>query len=152
MYQGTSLASRVAEGFAVRDDAMRQAGAMSAEMQAANRDADVSPRCFEQEARRIARLRRERYALGFVDDGGWAHMSARGARGLPSNQLEKLGRGLAGMADRSMLGGLFARRYGLDAACLEAVFPGARPRDIGLVCPGSRRVTDRRNGATRDRG
>ncbi len=34
---------------------------------------------------------------------------------------------------RSLLGGLFSRQYGLDAARLETVFPGARPRDFGLV-------------------
>jgi uncharacterized protein (DUF1501 family) len=206
MYQGTPLAGRVAEGFAVRDDAMRQAGAMSGEMQAANREA-VSTRGFEQEARRIARLMRDRYALGFVDVGGWdTHVGQGGAKGVLANRLEELGRGLAGVADelgpawsrtvvvvvsefgrtfrengnrgtdhghgsvywllggavrggriageqvrveratlhqdrdwpvlneyRAMLGGVFARLYGLDAARLEAVFPGARPRDLGLV-------------------
>jgi len=206
MYQGTPLAGRVAEGFAVRDDAMRQAGAMSPEMQAANREA-VSTRGFEQEARRIARLMRDRYALGFVDVGGWdTHVGQGGAKGVLANRLEELGRGLAGVADelgpawsrtvvvvvsefgrtfrengnrgtdhghgsvywllggavrggriageqvrveratlhqdrdwpvlneyRAMLGGVFARLYGLDAARLEAVFPGARPRDLGLV-------------------
>ena len=30
-------------------------------------------------------------------------------------------------------GGLFQRLYGLDGARLAQVFPGARPRDIGLV-------------------
>jgi uncharacterized protein (DUF1501 family) len=34
---------------------------------------------------------------------------------------------------RAMLGGLFARLYGLDGARLAQVFPGATPRDIGLV-------------------
>ena len=34
---------------------------------------------------------------------------------------------------RAMLGGLFRRMYGLDEARLARVFPGARPRDIGLV-------------------
>ena len=206
MYQGTPLAGRVAEGFAVRDDAMRQAGAMSGEMQAANREA-VSTRGFEQEARRIARLMRDRYALGFVDVGGWdTHVGQGGAKGVLANRLEELGRGLAGVADelgpawsrtvvvvvsefgrtfrengnrgtdhghgsvywllggavrggriageqvrveratlhqdrdwpvlneyRAMLGGVFARLYGLDAARLDTVFPGARPRDLGLV-------------------
>ena len=34
---------------------------------------------------------------------------------------------------RGLLGGLFGRLYGLDAAALQRVFPGAVPRDIGLV-------------------
>jgi len=206
MYGESALGRSVAEGFAVRDDAMRQAGAMSAEMQAANREA-VSTRGFEQEARRIARLMRERYALGFVDVGGWdTHVGEGGAKGALANRLEELGRGLAGVADemgqawsrtvvvvvsefgrtfrengnrgtdhghgsvywmlggavrggriageqvriaratlhqdrdwpvlneyRAMLGGVFGRLYGLDAARLDAVFPGARPREFGLV-------------------
>ncbi len=34
---------------------------------------------------------------------------------------------------RGVLGGLFGRLYGLDAAALQAVFPGARPQDLRLV-------------------
>ena len=34
---------------------------------------------------------------------------------------------------RALLGGLFARMYGLDAARLQSVFPGAAARDFGLV-------------------
>jgi uncharacterized protein (DUF1501 family) len=34
---------------------------------------------------------------------------------------------------RAVLGGVFARVYGLSAADLDQVFPGARPRDLGLV-------------------
>ena len=34
---------------------------------------------------------------------------------------------------RDVLGGLFAKTYGLSPARLDKVFPGARPRDIGLV-------------------
>jgi uncharacterized protein (DUF1501 family) len=34
---------------------------------------------------------------------------------------------------RAVLGGVFARLYGLDAAALDAVFPRARPRDLGLL-------------------
>jgi uncharacterized protein (DUF1501 family) len=34
---------------------------------------------------------------------------------------------------RAVLGGLFARQYGLNAAQLERVFPGATPRDLALV-------------------
>jgi uncharacterized protein (DUF1501 family) len=34
---------------------------------------------------------------------------------------------------RDMLGGLFRRIWGLDAARGSAVFPGATPRDLALV-------------------
>ena len=34
---------------------------------------------------------------------------------------------------RAVLGGLLARQFGLGAAALQTVFPGARPRDLGLV-------------------
>jgi uncharacterized protein (DUF1501 family) len=34
---------------------------------------------------------------------------------------------------REMMGGLFRRLYGLDETRLQTVFPGARPRDLGLV-------------------
>ena len=34
---------------------------------------------------------------------------------------------------RAVLGGLLQRQYGLSAAQLDTVFPGARPRDIGLL-------------------
>jgi uncharacterized protein (DUF1501 family) len=34
---------------------------------------------------------------------------------------------------RALLGGLFQSLYGLDAARLERVFPGAAPKDLGLV-------------------
>jgi uncharacterized protein (DUF1501 family) len=34
---------------------------------------------------------------------------------------------------RAMLGGLFGRMYGLDAARLDRVFAGVKPRDLGLL-------------------
>lgn len=34
---------------------------------------------------------------------------------------------------RSVLAGLFARQYGLTSAALERIFPGAQPRDVGLI-------------------
>jgi uncharacterized protein (DUF1501 family) len=34
---------------------------------------------------------------------------------------------------RDLMGGLFRRLYGLDDARVQAVFPGSRPRDLGLV-------------------
>ncbi len=95
MYSGTPLAGVVAQGFAVREEVMRD---MSAEMQAADRNA-ISTRGFEAEARRIARLMKERYAVGFVDVGGWdTHVGQGNATGYLANRLEELGRGLAAFA------------------------------------------------------
>jgi hypothetical protein len=34
---------------------------------------------------------------------------------------------------RAVLGGLFARLYGLQGDRLQKVFPGVRPKDLGLV-------------------
>ena len=95
MYQGTGLASNVEAGFAVRDEVMRE---MAAEMDAASRNA-ISARGFELEARRIARLMKGRYNLGFVDVGGWdTHVAQGGATGQLANRFEELGRGLASFA------------------------------------------------------
>ena len=225
MYAGHPLQGRVAESFEVRDEAARDvampassaaapaSGAMASgpvgEMEAANRNA-INAKGFELEARRIARLMRERYALGFVDVGGWdTHVGQGAATGYLASRFEELGRGLAGFADelgeaawrntvvvvlsefgrtmrengnrgtdhghgsvhwvlggglaaasgpvageqqavvaktlfqnrdwpvlneyRSMLSGLLARQFALSPAQIETVFPGARPRDLGLV-------------------
>jgi uncharacterized protein (DUF1501 family) len=101
MYGGHPLQARVAESFDVRDEAARQVAlpAMVGEMEAANRNA-INAKGFELEARRIARLMRERYALGFVDVGGWdTHVGQGAATGYLATRLEELGRGLAGYAD-----------------------------------------------------
>ena len=215
MYQGSPLAESVREGFAVRDEAMREIngdpagamqGGMAAEMQAASRNA-ITAKGFEGEARRIARLMRERYHLGFVDVGGWdTHVGQGAGTGYLANRLAELGKGLAAYADemgpawsdatvvvisefgrtfkengnrgtdhghgsvhwvlgggvrggrvlgeqvavapaslfqnrdypvlneyRSVLGGLFARLYGLSAAQVQQVFAGVTSRDLGLV-------------------
>lgn len=95
MYQGTALSQQVNEGFTVRDDVRRQ---MADEMQAASRNA-ITAKGFETEARRIARLMRDKYRLGFVDVGGWdTHVGQGGAKGMLAGRLEDLGRGLAGYA------------------------------------------------------
>jgi uncharacterized protein (DUF1501 family) len=95
MYSNSPLAAQVQEGFAVRDDVARE---MSAEMQAANRSA-ITTKGFELEARRIARLMRDRYTLGFVDVGGWdTHVGEGGATGYLAGRLDELGRGLAAFA------------------------------------------------------
>jgi uncharacterized protein (DUF1501 family) len=96
MYQGSALEHAVREGFAVRDDVYR---AVSQEMTEANRGA-VSPRGFELQARRIGRLMREQFNLGFVDVGGWdTHVNQGGATGYLADRIGELGRGLAGFAD-----------------------------------------------------
>jgi len=203
MYQGTPLSAQVNEGFTVREDVMRE---LAGEMDAANRNA-ITTKGFELEARRIARLMRDKYTLGFVDVGGWdTHVGQGGASGYLAGRLDELGRGLAGFADemgaqwrdtvvvvvsefgrtfrengnrgtdhghgsvywvlgggikggrvageqqrveqatlfqnrdypvlneyRSVLGGLFARMYGLRGEQVEKVFAQAKARDIGLV-------------------
>jgi uncharacterized protein (DUF1501 family) len=212
MYQGSPLSGVVQEGFAVRDEALRDINgdAMSADMKgemlAASRNA-ITAKGFEGEARRIARLMRERYHLGFVDVGGWdTHVGQGSGTGYLANRLAELGKGLAAYADemgpawsdssvvvisefgrtfkengnrgtdhghgsvywvlggavrggriageqlpvsaanlfqnrdypvlneyRAMLGGLFARLYGLSAGQLQQVFADVTPRDIGLA-------------------
>ena len=96
MYRNTPLASQVNEGFSARETVMQE---LSADMEAASRNA-LTARGFELEARRIARLMRERYNLGFVDVGGWdTHVGQGGAEGYLANRLEELGRGIAAFAE-----------------------------------------------------
>ncbi|WP_315729630.1 MULTISPECIES: DUF1501 domain-containing protein [unclassified Bradyrhizobium] len=102
MYLHTDLAASVAEGFKVRDDVYRS---ISEEMAAANRGA-VSPRGFELSARRIGRLMREQYNLGFVDVGGWdTHVNQGAATGYLADRIGELGRGLAGFSEEIGSGG-----------------------------------------------
>ncbi len=96
MYRGQDLGKSVSEGFAVRDQVYRS---ISAEMVAANRSA-VSPKGFELSARRIGRLMKADYSLGFVDVGGWdTHVNQGAATGYLAGRLGELGRGLAGFVD-----------------------------------------------------
>jgi uncharacterized protein (DUF1501 family) len=107
MYQGSGLAGAVQEGFAVRDEAVRDIngatsgatfGSAAVEMLAASRNA-ITAKGFEGEARRIARLMRERYHLGFVDVGGWdTHVGQGAGTGYLANRLAELGKGLAAYA------------------------------------------------------
>jgi uncharacterized protein (DUF1501 family) len=95
MYRNTSLARQVEDGFAVRDEVARE---MAGEMEAANRNA-ISSKGFESEARRIAKLMREKYNVGFVDVGGWdTHVGQGGATGYLASRLDELGTGLAAYA------------------------------------------------------
>ena len=96
MYQGSELAPAVAQGFQVQDEVYQ---AISAEMQAANRNA-VSPKGFELSAQRIGILMRDKFNLGFVDVGGWdTHVNEGNADGYLANRIGELGRGLALLAD-----------------------------------------------------
>jgi uncharacterized protein (DUF1501 family) len=72
-------------------------------MKEANRDA-ISAKGFELEARRIGRLMREQYRIGFVDVGGWdTHVNEGAAQGALATNIESLGRGLAALSQE--LGG-----------------------------------------------
>ncbi|MDM0041673.1 DUF1501 domain-containing protein [Variovorax sp. J22G21] len=95
MYRDTPLGPTVAEGFEVRDEVLR---AVKSEMDAASRNA-MTPRGFELVARRMARLMRDRFDVGFVDVGGWdTHVGQGAGTGYLANRLEELGRGVAGFA------------------------------------------------------
>lgn len=96
MYAGTRLAGTVSGGFEVRDEVSRE---MAGEMEAASRGA-IAAKGFALEARRIARLMRERVTLGFIDVGGWdTHVGEGGATGQLATKLGELGKGLATFAD-----------------------------------------------------
>jgi len=60
----------------------------------------VSPRGFELSARRIGRLMREQFNLGFVDVGGWdTHVNQGAANGYLADRLGELGRALVGFSE-----------------------------------------------------
>ena len=100
MYAGHSLQSKVVDGLELRQEVGR---ALEMEMKEASRDA-ISPKGFELEARRIGRLMRDQYRIGFVDVGGWdTHVNEGAAQGALANNVESLGRGLAAMSQE--LGG-----------------------------------------------
>lgn len=93
MYGKDALGGAVSEGFKVRDEVYKS---VSEEMIAADRGA-VSAKGFELSARRIGRLMREEFNLGFVDVGGWdTHVGQGGAQGYLAGRLGELGRALAG--------------------------------------------------------
>ena len=95
MYRGTDLHAQVDEGFSVRDEVLRE---MSSEMDMANRNA-MTAKGFELEARRIARLMKERYHIGFVDVGGWdSHINEGSGTGYLASRFDELGHGLAAFA------------------------------------------------------
>ena len=95
MYAGHPLQSKVIDGLELRQEVGR---ALEMEMKEASRDA-ISPKGFELEARRIGRLMRDQYRIGFVDVGGWdTHVNEGAAQGALANNVESLGRGLAALS------------------------------------------------------
>ena len=93
MYAKDSLGGTVSEGFKVRDDVYK-----TVEMAAADRGA-ISAKGFELSARRIGRLMRAQYNLGFVDVGGWdTHVGQGGAQGYLAGRISELGHALTGFA------------------------------------------------------
>jgi len=95
MYAGHPLQSKVVDGLELRQEVGR---ALEMEMKEASRDA-ISPKGFELEARRIGRLLRDQYRIGFVDVGGWdTHVNEGAAQGALANNIESLGRGLAALS------------------------------------------------------
>lgn len=96
MYRSHDLQAAVTEGFSARDKAY---AALAGEMAAANRNA-ISPSGFELAARRVARLMKADYNLGFLDVGGWdTHVNQGGAQGALADRIGQLGRGLAALAE-----------------------------------------------------
>ncbi len=95
MYADTPLAAPVNDGFDVRQAAQRE---LMGGMEAASRSA-ITARGFEGEARRIGRLMRERYRLGFIDVGGWdTHVGQGAGTGVLATRVGELGNGLAALA------------------------------------------------------
>jgi len=100
MYGNTNLSKQVSDGFEVRGEVVQNMKAEEQSMQKmmnndGSRDA-ISSKGFELEAKRIAKMMRDKYALGFIDVGGWdTHVNQGGASGVLANKLEELGRGLA---------------------------------------------------------
>lgn len=100
MYAGHHLQPEVRDGLELRQEVSM---VMEQEMKAANRDS-ITPKGFELEARRIGRLMREQYRIGFVDVGGWdTHVNEGSAEGALANNVDSLGKGLAALAQE--LGG-----------------------------------------------
>jgi uncharacterized protein (DUF1501 family) len=99
MYTGHHLQSEVEGGLELR----QQVGHVMEEMREASRGA-VTPKGFELEARRIGRLMRDQYRIGFVDIGGWdTHVNEGATQGTLASNVESLGRGIQALSQE--LGG-----------------------------------------------
>jgi len=100
MYEGTRFESLIQEGFDLRKTVAAQAEALTAEMQAANRNA-ITATGFELEAQRMGALMRDKFDIGFIDVGGWdTHVNQGGGQGQLASLLTSLGQGLAAFADQ----------------------------------------------------
>ena len=95
MYASTRFSVPVGEGFAVREEIMRD---LADEMDTAGRGA-VSAKGFERDAQRVGKLMSDSFDLGFIDVGGWdTHVGQGAAKGYLASRLDELGRGLAAFA------------------------------------------------------
>jgi uncharacterized protein (DUF1501 family) len=95
MYAPTRFSVPVGEGFAVRDEIMKD---LADEMDSASRGA-INSKGFERDAQRMGRLMSEKFDLGFIDVGGWdTHVGQGAGKGYLATHLEELGRGLAAFA------------------------------------------------------
>ena len=100
MYAGHHLQPEVRDGLELRQEVSM---VMEQEMKEANRES-ITPKGFELEARRIGRLMREQYRIGFIDVGGWdTHVNEGSGQGTLANNVDSLGKGLAALAQE--LGG-----------------------------------------------
>jgi uncharacterized protein (DUF1501 family) len=100
MYAGHHLRREVEDGLELRQEVGH---AMEEEMKEANKDA-ITPKGFELEARRIGRLMRDQYRIGFIDVGGWdTHVNQGAAQGALASNADSLGKGLAALSQE--LGG-----------------------------------------------
>jgi uncharacterized protein (DUF1501 family) len=109
MYANTRFEPLITEGFDIRKTVAERAemmakgdagGAMSAEMNAANRNA-ITARGFELEARRMGALMQDKFNVAFIDVGGWdTHVNQGSAQGQLATLLANLGQGLAGFAEQ----------------------------------------------------
>lgn len=95
MYAPTRFSVPVGEGFAVREEIMRD---LADEMDESGRGATTA-KGFERDAQRMGKLMSERFDLAFIDVGGWdTHVGQGAGTGYLANRLEELGRGLAAFA------------------------------------------------------
>ncbi len=95
MYAPTRFSVPVGAGFAVREEVQRD---LADEMDTSGRGA-ITSNGFERDARRMAKLLRESFDLGFVDVGGWdTHVGQGAATGNLAGRLAEFGRALAAFA------------------------------------------------------
>jgi uncharacterized protein (DUF1501 family) len=100
MYAGHHLQQEVQDGLELRQEVGH---VMEEEMKEANKDA-ITPKGFELEARRVGRLMREQYRVGFIDVGGWdTHVNQGSVQGALASNVDSLGKGLAALSQE--LGG-----------------------------------------------